>query len=130
MNTFLIIYLLKVALIITIFFAFYRLIFKNFHFFQANRFYLLYTTIIAFTVPLINISWSIGPADNITPVLHSLKPQGIPEKYHLTYQEGIVSDPELLTKLANNLTEGDFLDIHSIKPTNGEKGISIYLKSL
>ncbi len=56
MTAFLLIYLLKVTFCTSLFFSLYWLVFRRRKFFQLHRFYLLYSTILAFFIPF--LQWS------------------------------------------------------------------------
>lgn len=65
-------YLLKVSLASAIFFAFYLIFLKNKTFFQANRFYLLYTSLLSFGIPFLKAPPANVALVSRSPVYHFL----------------------------------------------------------
>ena len=65
-------YLLKVSLASAIFFAFYLIFLKNKTFFQANRFYLLYTSLLSFGIPFLKAPPANAAQISKSPVFHFL----------------------------------------------------------
>ena len=60
------VYLLKVSVCLTVFYAVYLCLFRTITFFRFNRFYLLLGLTVAFVIPLIKLSLLAKPYD-ITP---------------------------------------------------------------